>query len=390
MSGRHHLFVPGPSNIPDRVLRAMHRASEDHRSVAFPHLVLPLLRDTARLLGAEPDRVALFMASGTGGWEVALTNTLPPGAQVLLPCAGHFANLWGDSARRLGFAVETVPEMEWGDAPSPERIASILAADTHHRFAAILVVHNETSTGVTADLPAIRAAIDKAGHPALLMIDGVSSIGSLEYRHDDWRVDVAITGSQKGLMLPAGLAIVAFSERALAAANTVTGPRAYFDLRPMLAQNADGYFPYTPSIPMLYGLRESVGMLLDEGLDQVAQRHARLARGVRAAVAAWRLPICCRNAASTSNTVTTIMTPAGIDARKIVSHAFTKYDLSLGGGLGPLAGKAFRIGHMGWLNEGMLFGALGLTAMALTDCGVPASAADACAAAAAVWHGDAS
>jgi alanine-glyoxylate transaminase/serine-glyoxylate transaminase/serine-pyruvate transaminase len=384
MPGRHHLFVPGPTNIPDRILRAMHRASEDHRSVAFPELVGPLLNDTKRLFETATGSVALFPASGTGGWDVALTNTLPPGATVLLPCAGQFAALWGDSARRLGYQVEILPGVAWGDAPPADRIGNALSADTTGRIRAVLVVHNETSTGVTADLPAIRAAIDDARHPALLMSDGVSAIASLPYRHDAWGVDVAITGSQKGLMLPAGLALLALSSKAVAAAETAS-PRAYFDLRPMFAQNAQGFFPYTPSIPMLYGLREALSMLFEEGMDSVIERHARLARGVRAAVAAWALPTCCRDPRAASDTVTTILTPDGFDATDLIRRAFTRYNLALGAGLGPLAGKAFRIGHVGDLNEGMLLGGLGLVEMVLLDMGVTLALGSGVAAAQRSW-----
>jgi alanine-glyoxylate transaminase / serine-glyoxylate transaminase / serine-pyruvate transaminase len=385
MSGRLHLFVPGPTQIPDRILRAMHRPSEDHRSVAFPELVMPLLQDVARLVDTEQGRVALFTSSGTGGWEAALGNTLAPGTRVLLPCTGQFADLWGDAAARLGYTVERLPGMQWGDAPPPDRIAERLAADRQHEIAAVLIVHNETSTGVTADMPAIRVALDDAGHPALLMADGVSAIGSLEYHHDHWGVDVAITGSQKGLMLPAGLAVTAWSPRALQCVASSPAPRAYFDLRPMLAQNAQGYFPYTPSIPLLYGLRESLAMLFEEGLANVWARHERLARGVRAAVLAWDLDICCRDPVRASNTVTTVMLPDGVDGKALLAHAFTRYQLALGGGLGPLAGKAFRIGHLGDLNEGMLLGALALVEMVLRDLGVAIRPGSGVAAAEGLW-----
>ncbi len=363
----------------------MQRPSEDHRSVAFPQLVLPLLRDTARLMGTERGRVALFTASGTGGWEAALTNTVPAGSRLLLPCAGHFADLWGDSATRLGYGVERLDGVAWGDAPPADRIGERLASDTAHQIAAVLIVHNETSTGVTADLPAIRDAMNGAGHPALLMSDGVSAIASLPYHHDQWGVDVALTGSQKGLMMPAGIAITAWSPRALERVASNTAPRAYFDLRPMLAQNAEGYFPYTPSIPLLYGLRESLAVLFEEGLDTVWARHRRLAAGVRAAVGAWQLGVCCRDDRFASNTVTTVMLPPGIDGRALLAHAFTRYDLALGGGLGPLGGKAFRIGHLGDLNEGMLLGAIALVEMTLRDVGVPVRPGSGVAAAEDVW-----
>lgn len=383
MPGRLHLFVPGPTNVPDRVLRAMHRASEDHRSVVFPDLVRPLLADVRRLFVTEAGQVAMFTSSGSAGWDAALTNTLAPGATVLLPCAGQFATLWGDAARRLGYQVRQL-DVAWGDAPSPAQIEAALHADRDGHIDAVLVVHNETSTGVTADLPAIRRAVDAAGHDALLMSDGVSAIGSLPYRHDDWGVDVALTGSQKGLMLPAGLALVAFSPKALARLGAAS-PRAYLDLRPMLAQNAQGYFPYTPSIPMLYGLQESLTMLFEEGMEQVFARHARLARGVRAAVSAWGLSICCREPERMSDTVTTILTPAGVDAAALTTHAFTRYQLALGGGLGLLAGRAFRIGHVGDLNEGMVLGALALVEMVLRDMGVRVTPGSGPAAAESAW-----
>lgn len=386
MPGRHHLFVPGPTNVPDRVLRAMHVASIDHRSVRFPEFTRPILDGVARLFGAAADRVAVFPATGTGGWEIALTNCLAPGDTVLLPCSGQFAALWRSSAERLGCVVRAFDDVAWGDAPSPERIADALHADPERRIRAVLVVHNETSTGVTADVPAIRDAMRATGHDALLMIDGVSSIGSLDYRHDAWGVDVAITGSQKGLMLPAGLALVALSPRALERAAAAAGPRAYFDLRPMLAQTRDGYFPFTPSIPLLAGLREALAMLEEEGMPRVIARHARLAEGVRAAVAAWHLPLCCRDPRHASNTVSTVMTPDGFDAARLHAVAFQRFDLALGLGLGPLAGKAFRIGHLGDLNEGMLLGALGLTELAMDATGLSVTLGSGVAAAQRVWR----
>lgn len=387
MPGRHHLFVPGPTNVPDRVLRAMHVASIDHRSVRFPEFTRPILEGLSRLFGAAADRVALFPATGTGGWEVALTNCLASGDTVLLPCAGQFAASWRSSAERLGLVVRTVDDVAWGDAPSPERIGEALRADRDRTIRAVLVVHNETSTGVTAGLPAIRDAIDAAGHDALLMVDGVSSIGALDYRHDAWGVDVAITGSQKGLMLPAGLALIALSPRAAERVAGDAGPRAYFDLRPMLAQNRDGYFPYTPSIPMLAGLREALAMLEEEGMPNVVARHARLAAGVRAAIAAWNLPLCCRDVRHASDTVSTVMTPDGFDAARLHAVAFERFDLALGLGLGPLAGKAFRIGHLGDLNEGMLLGALGLTELAMDATGLAVTLGSGVSAAQRAWRG---
>lgn len=369
MPGRQHLFVPGPTNIPDRILRAMHRASEDHRAADFPDLVLPILSDLARVFDTTEGSVALFPATGTGGWEAALTNVLPRGSTLLMTGVGHFADLWVDLAVRLGFVVRRVDGIEWGDAPPADRIEEILAADGDRALAAVLVVHNETSTGVTADVAAVRRALDDADHPALLLVDGVSSIGSIPYHHDAWRVDVALTGSQKGLMLPAGLAMLALSPRAVGVVEQDLGPRGYFDLRPMLEQNAEGFFPYTPSIPMLHGLRESLTMLLEEGLDAVWARHHRLADGMRAAVDAWDLVRCCRDWRDASDTVTTILTPPGLDAQSLVAHAHRARHLDLGAGLGELAGRAFRIGHLGDLNEGMLLGAIGLVELSLSDLG---------------------
>ncbi len=369
MPGRRHLFVPGPTNIPDRILRAMHRASEDHRAADFAQFTLPILGDLARVFDTTEGTVAIFPATGTGGWEAAMQNTLEPGSHVLMTGAGQFADLWCDLAHRLGHVVHRLPGMEWGNAPPPDQLRDALTADADRMIAAVLVVHNETSTGVTADLPAIRAAIEDAGHPALLMSDGVSAIGSIPYHHDAWGVDVALTGSQKGLMLPAGLALLALSPRAEGLVEAVSGPRGYFDLRPMLAANADGWFPYTPSVPMMHGLRESLTMLLEEGLEMVWARHHRLADGVRAAVEAWGLDLCCQDWRDASDTVTTVMLPPGIDGQDFVAHAHRARALDLGAGLGRLAGRAFRIGHLGDLNEGMLLGALGLVELALSDLG---------------------
>lgn len=385
MPGRHHLFVPGPTTLPARVQRAMQRESEDHRARAFPYLVLPLLEDLARLFDTREGRVAIFPATGTGGWETALLNTLPVGATVLVPCAGHFASLWADLATRLGYRVEHWTDLAWGAAPPVERIASTLANDAERRIAAVLVVHNETSTGTTADLVAVRAAIDASSHPALLMSDGVSAIASLPYHHDAWGVDVALTGSQKGLMMPAGLTLLALSPRALSRVHTAGTPRGYFDLRPMLEQNVDGYFPSTPPLPLLYGLREALAILFEEGLEQVWARHHRLATGVRAAAVAWDLSLVCHDPVAVSDTVSALQVPDEVDARDILETAATRHDLALGGGLGPLAGRAFRIGHLGDLNEGMLLGALGLTEMALADHGVRVEFGAGVAAAQRVW-----
>ena len=378
--GRHFLFVPGPTNVPDRVLRAMDHQMIDHRSSSFPELTFSLLRDLKQLFRTEQGQCFIFPGSGTGGWEAALSNTLSPGDRLLAPRFGMFSNLWIQLAERLGFEVEALDE-EWGEGPSAERIAEALHDDRDHAIKGVLLVHNETSTGVTADVAAVRAALDENEHPALLFVDGVSSVGSLEFALDEWRVDVAVTGTQKGLMLPPGLAILAVSPRALEASATRGSPRGYFRFDSMAESNAAGYFPYTPSLALLFGLREVLTMLLEEELPRVQQRHADLAEGVRRAVSAWGLELCARSAALYSDTVSAVVVPEGHDARTVIDFAFRRYDLSLGGGLGPLAGKVFRIGHMGDLNQLMIAGALAGAEMALRDVGIRVSAGSGVAAA---------
>lgn len=386
MPGRHFLFVPGPSNVPERVLRAMHRPMEDHRSSAFPALTHGLLRDLRPVFGTERGTPVVFPATGTGGWETALVNCCAPGDRLLAVRNGQFGHLFVDAAQRLGFDVETI-DVEWGEAVPAERIAERLRADAERRVRAVLVVHNETATGVTSDVGAVRAAMDDAEHPALLLVDGVSSIGSIPFELDEWRVDVAITGSQKGMMLPAGLAIVCLGERARALAEgDGRAPRGFFDLRPMLQQNADGYFPFTPALSLLFGLREALDMMAEEGLAQVHARHAHLAAGARAAVAAWGLELCARDPARRSDTVSAVVVPPDADARRVIDAAFRRYDLSLGGGLARLAGRVFRIGHMGDLNELMLLGALAGVEMSLLDAGVAIEPGSGVAAAQRTWR----
>lgn len=369
MPGRNFLFVPGPSNTPDRIQRAMHRATDDHRSSAFPELTRAILPRLKEVFGTARAQTFVFPSTGSGMWEAALVNTLSTGDRLLAVRGGQFGHLFIDSARRLGYSVDVI-ETEWGAAVPADRIQEALTADSAHEIKGVLVVHNETSTGVTSDIAAVRRAIDAAKHPALLYVDGVSSVASLEFRMDDWGVDLAIAGSQKGFMLPAGLGILAVSEKALAARENARSPRAFFDLGPMMQQNAQGYFPYTPAVTLLYGLRESLDMLLEEGLTNVFARHRRLADGCRAAVKAWGLSLCATDPAWYSDTVSTVMTPAGIDSNSIISTAYSRYDLSLGAGLGQLGGKAFRIGHLGDLNELMLLGALTGVEMALKKSGV--------------------
>ncbi|HEU4632117.1 MAG TPA: aminotransferase class V-fold PLP-dependent enzyme [Gemmatimonadaceae bacterium] len=385
MAGRHFLFVPGPTNVPDRVLRAMARPMVDHRSSAFPALTTGLLRDLRPVFGTTAGQPVIFAATGTGGWEVALVNACRPGDRLLAVRNGQFSHLFVDAAQRLGFDVETI-DVPWGEGVPADAIEQRLRADGGAAIRAVLVVHNETATGVTSDIGAVRAAIDAAGHPALLFVDGVSSVGSIPFRFDDWRVDAAIAGSQKGLMLPPGLGIVCLSERALGAALEPGGARGFFDLRPMLQANADGYFPYTPALSLLFGLREALDMFAEEGLPNVFARHARLASGVRAAVAEWGLALCAARPELESNTVSAVVVPDGADARRVIDLAFRRYDLSLGGGLGRLAGRVFRIGHLGDVNELMLLGALAGVEMSLADAGIDVTLGSGVAAAQRLWR----
>ena len=369
MPGRNFLFVPGPTNVPERILRAMDRAMEDHRSSAFPDLATGLLRDLKPVFQTTTGQPFIFPATGTGGWEAALVNTLSPGDRLLAPRYGQFSHLWIDLAQRHGMRVDII-DVEWGEGAPADRIEALLSQDRQHEIKGVLIVHNETATGVTSDVGAVRRAIDAAQHPALLYVDGVSSIGAIDFRMDEWQVDLAVTGSQKGLMLPAGLGIVCASPKALAAREQAKCPRVFFDFGDMIRANATGYFPYTPSIPMLYGLRESLAIIAEEGLEAIFARHARLAEGVRAAVRAWGLKLCAKVPRSYSNTVSAIMVPEGKNAGDVIDVAFRRYNLALGAGLARLAGKLFRIGHMGDLNELMLLGAIAGAEMALRDVGI--------------------
>lgn len=367
--GRNFLFVPGPTNVPDRVLRAMHVPMEDHRASIFPQLTLPLFERMKKIFKTKDGQVVIFPSSGTGAWEAALTNTLAPGNRVLISRFGQFSHLWGELAKRHGLDV-IVQEEEWGTGANPDRIEEALRADKNHEIKGVLVVHNETATGVTSNVAAVRRALDAAKHPALLFVDGVSSIGSLDFRFDEWGVDLAITGSQKGLMLPAGLGIVCASKKALAAIKDGNCAHAYFDLNDQIKANATGYFPYTPALPLLYGLREALDIIDEEGLENVFARHAQLAGGVRAAVAAWGLKTCAKDPKWYSDTVTAIMVPAGVNGADVIDVAFRRYNLALGAGLSQVAGKLFRIGHLGDLNELMLLGAIAGAEMAMRDSGI--------------------
>ena len=368
-AGRHFLQIPGPTNVPDRVLHAIAKATIDHRGPDFAPLgreVLEGARAVFQTLGA----VVIYPSSGTGGWEAALVNTLSPGDRVLAFDTGEFARLWADVARRLGLTVDIV-DGDWRHGPDPAAVESRLAADKEHAIKAVLVVHNETSTGVTSRIPLIRQAIDRARHPALFLVDAVSSLASIDLRHDEWGIDVTITGSQKGLMLPPGLALHAISARALQAMQSARLPRAYWSWEPMLAANESGFFPYTPSTNLLYGLRESLRMIAEEGLANVFARHARLGEAARRAVSAWGLELCAGRPDEYSNTVTTVMLPDGHDADALRALIFDRFNMSLGTGLGRLKGRAFRLGHLGDFNELMLAGMLCGVEMGLSMAAVP-------------------
>jgi alanine-glyoxylate transaminase/serine-glyoxylate transaminase/serine-pyruvate transaminase len=385
MAGRNFLFVPGPTNVPDRVLRAMHRAMEDHRSSDFPSLAAPLFEGLKKIFQTGSGQPFIFPASGTGAWEASLSNTLSPGDKVLAARFGMFSHLWIDMAQRLGLDVEVL-DVEWGEGAPVERYQEALAADRAHRIKAVLFTHNETATGVTSDVAPMRRALNDTRHPALLMVDGVSSIASIDFRMDEWGVDLAVTGSQKGLMLPAGLGIVCASQKALGLYDQAKLPRVFFDFGDMRKANATGYFPYTPSLPMLYGLRESLAMLLEEGLENVFARHHRLAEGTRRAVKAWGLELCARAPKWNSDTVTAIMVPAGFNGAEVIDVAYRRYNLALGAGLARMAGKLFRIGHLGDLNELMLLGGIAGAEMAMRDVGIKIDLGSGVAAAQEYWR----
>jgi alanine-glyoxylate transaminase/serine-glyoxylate transaminase/serine-pyruvate transaminase len=385
MAGRHFLQIPGPTPIPDRLLRAMHRASEDHRSSAFPTLTRSILSRLPDVVNQTTGQHFVFPSSGTGMWEAALVNTVEAGSRLLAVRFGQFSHLFIQTARNLGYVVDVI-EVPWGEAASPELIEEALAKDTAHEIQGVLLVHNETATGVTSDVGAVRAAMNRAKHPALLFVDGVSSIASLDFQFDAWGVDCSIAGSQKGFMLPAGLGILGVSEKAISRVPMIRTPRSYFDLRPMMDQNARGYFPYTPALSLMFGLDEALTMLLEEGMPAVAARHRRMAVGVRAAVAAWGLRECAKRPAIASNTLTAVVMPDGFDAAQVIDLAFKRYDISLGAGLGELAGKVFRIGHLGDMNPLTLTGALGGVEMALADAGVPITLGSGVGAALATWR----
>jgi alanine-glyoxylate transaminase/serine-glyoxylate transaminase/serine-pyruvate transaminase len=342
----------------------------DHRGPDFPALSKGLLVDLKKVFKTESGQVFIFPSSGTGAWEATLLNTLSPGDKVLTSSFGTFSHLWADMCQRLGLKVEGL-DVEWGQGVPLERYKAILEADTRHEIKAVLACHNETSTGVTSDIAGVRNVLDSLGHPALLFVDGVSSIASIDFRMDEWGVDCAVAGSQKGFMLPAGLGILAVSEKALESRKRAEFNRCYFDFEDMIQTNADGWFPYTPGLSLLYGLRESLDMLFEEGIDNVHARHHRLAEGVRRAVDAWGMKLCAQGPEWQSDTVSAVVVPEGHDARKLIEIATTRYNLALGAGLMQLAGRVFRIGHLGDLNDLMCLGALSGVEMAMADAGIP-------------------
>lgn len=368
-TARHFLQIPGPTNVPDRVLRAIDRPTIDHRGPEFQKLGHEVLEGMKAIFQTR-GRVVIYPASGTGAWEAALVNTLSPGDRVLMAETGHFATLWHRLATRLGLVVDFIPG-DWRRGAPADQIGQRLKDDKMHAVKAVCVVHNETSTGVASNIPAVRQAIDAAGHPALLMVDTISSLASLDYRHDEWGVDVTVGGSQKGLMLPPGLSFNAISDKALKASEKATLPRAYWDWADMAGPNKTGFFPYTPATNLLYGLKEAIAMLLEEGLAQVFARHARFGAATRAAVQTWGLENLCVNPAEYSNSLTAILMPQGHDADRFRKVVLEHFDMSLGQGLGKVAGKVFRIGHLGGFNELMLMGTLAGVEMGLHLAGVP-------------------
>ncbi|MEM7121742.1 MAG: aminotransferase class V-fold PLP-dependent enzyme [Pseudomonadota bacterium] len=369
MPTQNPIFIPGPTNLPEAVRRALDVPMEDQRAPDFPDFTLPLFADLKRVFKTETGEALIFPASGTGGWEAALTNMLSPGDKVLTSRFGQFSMLWAEMCERLGLEV-VLADVPWGEGVPLDQFAEILAADKGHEIKAVLACHNETATGVTSDIAGVRRVLDDTGHPALLFVDGVSSIASIDFRMDEWGVDCAVSGSQKGFMLPPGLALIAVSQRGLEATKSAKLPRCYFDFQDMLKLNRSGFFPYTPAVGLMRGLRASLDLLLEEGLDNVFARHYRMAEGVRRAVAAWDMELVSAGPQWRSDTVSAIRVPDGADATAVISGAYHRYGLSLGTGLAQLSGKVFRIGHLGSVTELMLISALAGAEMAMRDAGI--------------------
>ncbi len=368
-SGRHFLQIPGPTNVPERVLRAISAPTIDHRGGAFGRFGLELLESVKEVFRTTSP-VVIYPSSGTGAWEAALVNTLSPGDKVLMFEVGQFSTLWADMARRLGLDVTFVPG-DWRTGPSAADVEKILTEDKGHTYKAVGVVHNETATGIYTNIAEVRKAMDRAGHPALLMVDAISSLGAMDYRHDEWGVDVTIAGSQKGLMLPPGLGLNALSERALAANKTAKLPKAYWDWQAMLGQNKAGFFPYTPATNLLYGLKEALSMIREEGLENVYARHERHGEATRRAVRTWGLEVVAKDPTQYSGTVTAVLMPEGFSADAFRKVVLDRFNMSLGSGLGKVNDKVFRIGHLGDFNDLMLAGTLCGVEMGLAVAGVP-------------------
>lgn len=369
MYSQNPVFIPGPTNMPEVLRKAADMPTLDHRSPLFAQILRPALAGVRKVVKSDNAEIFLFPSTGTGGWETALSNTLSPGDKVLAARNGMFSHRWIDMCRRHGLVVEVV-EVPWGEGVPAARYEEILTADKGHAIKAVLATHNETATGVRSDIAAVRRALDAAGHPALLFVDGVSSIASMDFRMDEWRVDVAVTGSQKGFMLPVGLAITAFSPAAMAATATAKLPRTFFDVRDMAKSTANGGYPYTPAVGLLNALKLSTELLLSEGLDNVFARHRRIASGIRAAIGAWGLQLCARSTDLQSDTVSAIRVPEGFDANRIVAHAVDKYQVAFGTGLGEVAGKVFRIGHLGSLTDVMALSGIAAAEMTMADLGL--------------------
>ncbi len=369
MSFQNPVFIPGPTNMPEAVRQACYMPTIDHRSPVFGKILHPCLENVRKILKSDKAHIFIYPSTGTGGWETALTNTLSAGDKVLAARNGMFSHRWIDMCQRHGLDVQVI-ETPWGDGLPADKYEEALTADKNHEINVVLATHNETATGVKSDIAAVRKALDAAGHPALLFVDGVSSIASMDFRFDEWGVDVAVAGSQKGFMLPAGLAILGFSDRAVETAKTAKLHRTFFDINDMAKGYANNAFPYTPPVGLMNGLKLSTTMLLDEGIDNVIARHHRIAEGVRLAVNAWGLKLCGKTPDVYSDTVSAILTPEGFNATSIVTHAASKYGVAFGVGLGEVAGKLFRIGHLGSLTDVLMLSGLATAEMVMVDLGL--------------------
>ena len=370
MPGRNFLFIPGPTNVPRRIQNAMYVEQEDMRAMDLPEFTKPLYEDLKKVFKTKNGRIFIFPASGTGGWESAVSNTLNAGDKVLMSGFGHFSNLWIDLCQRWGLDVQAL-EVDWGEGVPIEKYAEILAADKNHEIKAVFATQNETATGVASDIAGVRKALDACSHPALLFVDGVSSVASIDFRMDEWGVDLCVSGSQKGFMLPTGLAIVCASEKALACRENSNLPKTFFDWNDQIKTNDLGYFPYTPPMNLLRGLREAVNILMEEGLENVFVRHNRMANAVRAAVSAWGMSPIAKEERWYSDTVTAVKVPEGFDGNEVVRHAYNYYNLALSISLAKIAGQAFRIGHLGDMNELMILTPITGAEMAMKDLKYP-------------------